>query len=216
MENQDLLKKISNKLETSASTVEFAGNQGSLFTIDIEEKTYLIKSANLENWWSKSINRWSIKREYKIYKKLKNLKGIPFCYGLTDQGDLVLEYIDGASYRDKQFELDGNDQFFDALLELIKSMHNVGVAHGDLKRKDNLLVDQNLKPYLIDFGTAVINDDRSGAFKKIVFDFLRRTDLNAWIKHKYNRSYDDISSKDLIHYSPTSIEKFYRQFIKRI
>ena len=216
MENQELLRKISNELESSASIADFSGNQGRLFTIDIDQKTYLIKSANIENWWSKSINKRSIKREYRVYKKLKDLNGIPKCYGLTDQGELVLEYIDGGSYRDKQFELDGNHYFFDALLELITSMHNLGVAHGDLKRKDNLIVDQNLKPYLIDFGTAVINDDQSGTFKKIVFNFLRKTDLNAWIKHKYKRSYENISKEDLVYYSPTSLEKFYRKFIKRI
>ena len=216
MENQELLRKISNELESSASIADFSGNQGRLFTIDIDQKTYLIKSANIENWWSKSINKRSIKREYRVYKKLKDLNGIPKCYGLTDQGELVLEYIDGGSYRDKQFELDGNHYFFDALLELITSMHNLGVAHGDLKRKDNLIVDQNLKPYLIDFGTAVINDDQSGKFKKIVFNFLRKTDLNAWIKHKYKRSYENISKEDLVYYSPTFLEKFYRKFIKRI
>ena len=110
MENQELLRKISNELESSASIADFSGNQGRLFTIDIEEKTYLIKSANVDNWWFKSINKWSIKREYRVYKKLKGLNGIPKCYGLTDQGWLVLEYIDGGSYRDKQFELDGNER----------------------------------------------------------------------------------------------------------
>ena len=87
---------------------------------------------------------------------------------------------------------------------------------GDLKRKDNLIVDQNLNPYLIDFGTAVINFDESSSLKKIVFNFLRKTDLNAWIKHKYKRSYENISNEDLVYYSPTSIEKFYRKFTKRI
>ena len=111
MENQELLRKISNELESSRSIADYSGNQGRLFTIDIEEKTYLIKSANIENWWSKSINKWSIKREYRVYKKLEGLNGIPKCYGLTDEGWLVLEYIDGGSYRDKQFELDGNDHF---------------------------------------------------------------------------------------------------------
>ena len=216
MENQELLRKITNELESSGFIANFSGNQGRLFTIDIDQKTYLIKSANIDKWWSKSINKWSIKREYNVYKKLKGLNGIPKCYGLTDQGKLVLEYIDGGSYRDKQYELDGNDNFFDALLELITSMHNLGVAHGDLKRKDNLIVDQNLKPYLIDFGTAVINYDESSSLKKIVFNFLRKTDLNAWIKHKYRRSYENISSEDLAYYSPTSLEKLYRKFIKRI
>ena len=93
--------------------------------------------------------------------------------------------------------------------------HKVG-QEQDLKRKDNLLVDKNLSPYLIDFGTALIKNNQSGIFKKIIFNFLQKTDLNAWVKYKYKRSYDKISSEDLNYYSPTSIEKFYRKFIKRI
>jgi predicted Ser/Thr protein kinase len=216
VERKDLLKEISDKLGTSASIPLFEGNQGRLFKIKTDEQAYLIKSANQNNWWSKSINRWSIKHEYKIYEELENLDGIPNCYGLTKDGSLVLEYIDGESYRSKQFELDGNDQFFDSLLELIKSMHDKGIAHGDLKRKDNLLVDKNLSPYLIDFGTALIKNNHSGIFKKIIFNFLQKTDLNAWVKHKYKRSYDKISDKDKGYYSPTFVEKFYRKFIKRI
>ena len=181
MEREDLLKTISEKLGTSASIPLFEGNQGRLFKIETDEKAYLIKSANQDHWWSKSINRWSIRHEFKIYEILENLDGIPKCYGLTKDGSLVLEYIDGESYRSKQFELDGNDQFFSSLLELIKSMHDKGVAHGDLKRKDNLLVGGDLNPYLIDFGTALIKENRSGLFKKIIFNFLKKTDLNAWV-----------------------------------
>ena len=95
-------------------------------------------------------------------------------------------------------------------------MHDKGVAHGDLKRKDNLLVGGDLNPYLIDFGTALIKENRSGLFKKIIFNFLKKTDLNAWVKHKYKRSYDKISEEDKDYYSPTFVEKFYRKFIKRI
>ena len=162
MEREDLLKTISEKLGTSASILLFEGNQGRLFKIETDEKAYLIKSANQDHWWSKAINRWSIRHEFKIYEILENLDGIPKCYGLTRDGSLVLEYIDGESYRSKQFELDGNDQFFSSLLELIKSMHDRGVAHGDLKRKDNLIVDKALNPYLIDFGTALINFSPNG------------------------------------------------------
>jgi len=216
VEREDLLKTISEKLGTSASIPLFEGNQGRLFKIETDEKAYLIKSANQDHWWSKAINRWSIRHEFKIYEILENLDGIPKCYGLTKDGSLVLEYIDGESYRSKQFELDGNDQFFNSLLELIKSMHDKGIAHGDLKRKDNLLVGGDLNPYLIDFGTALIKENRSGFFKKIIFNFLKKTDLNAWVKHKYKRSYDKISEKDKDYYSPTFIEKFYRKFIKRI
>ena len=74
---------------------------------------------------------------------------------MTGRGDLILEYIEGQSYRDKQYELAGNQSFFQELLDLILNIHNKGIAHGDLKRKDNILVNNDNEPFLIDFGTAI-------------------------------------------------------------
>ena len=88
-------------------------------------------------------------------------------------------------------------------------MHDLGVSHGDLKRKDNIFVDENKKPYLIDFGTAISSKTNNIA-KKMFFQFLKKTDLNAWIKHKYRRNYENISQEDLKYYSPTATENIYR------
>ena len=89
-------------------------------------------------------------------------------------------------------------------------MHNEGVAHGDLKRKDNILVNKDNEPFLIDFGTGISIDKPKGQIRRPIFRFLKSTDLNAWVKHKYNRNYDGISEDDRQYYSPTLIEKCYR------
>ncbi|GIT35333.1 MAG: hypothetical protein Ct9H300mP4_16520 [Gammaproteobacteria bacterium] len=65
---------------------------------------------------------------------------------------LILEFIEGDSYRKKEHILENRDQFFSHLLSLILSIHDAGVTHGDLKRKDNILIGDKNQPYLIDFG----------------------------------------------------------------
>ncbi len=207
----DLIKSIEEELKTGHKLIKsYEGIQGVLYTLKLNGQCYLIKKANKPKTILGLFNQRSLKKESKIYNKLKGLKGIPNCYGLTNSGGLILEHIDGHSYREKQDELSDNEIFFQSFLELIFSMHKMGVAHGDLKRKDNILVSVKNEPFLIDFGTAITINKKSWIIQKCVFNFLKKTDLNAWIKHKYRRNYDSIKTEDLIYYSPTLIEKCYR------
>ena len=185
------------------------GYQGVLYKLNVDGVQLVIKKANKQSFILGRLNQNSLHHEYKIYKQLKDLEGIPKCYGLTEKGDLILEYIDGQTYRESQYELEGKDEFFNQLLILIQKMHDLGVSHGDLKRKDNIFVDENKKPYLIDFGTAISNKTNN-IVKRMFFRFLKKTDLNAWIKHKYRRNYENISQEDLKYYSPTATENIYR------
>ena len=185
------------------------GYQGVLYKLNVDGVQLVIKKANKQSFILGRLNQNSLHHEYKIYKQLKDLEGIPKCYGLTEKGDLILEYIDGQTYRESQYELEGKDGFFNQLLILIQKMHDLGVSHGDLKRKDNIFVDENKKPYLIDFGTA-ISSKTNNIVKRMFFQFLKKTDLNAWIKHKYRRNYENISQEDLKYYSPTVTENIYR------
>ena len=196
--------------DDQALVKSYEGNQGILFKLNLGDKNYLIKRANKSNVFLRYFNQRTLNRELEIYKKLKGIDGIPDCFGMTWRGELILEYIEGQSYRDKQYELAGDESFFQKLLDLILNMHNEGVAHGDLKRKDNILVNKDNEPFLIDFGTGISIDKPKGQIRRPIFRFLKSTDLNAWVKHKYNRNYDGISEDDRQYYSPTLIEKCYR------
>ena len=102
-----------------------------------------------------------------------------------------------------------------ALLEVLQATHRAGVAHADLKRKENILVTPDGLPVLIDFGSAVTCADGSSGFRCWMFRQTCQIDLNAWIKHKYLGRYDEISSEDLPYYQPTVIERVVRP-IRRI
>ncbi len=87
-------------------------------------------------------------------------------------------------------------------------MHSAGVAHGDLKRKDNIIVDSNEQPHVIDFGTAVMRD--GSLFDRMMYPLVVRLDFNAWIKVKYDNDYDAISTEDRQWYQPTVVESVFR------
>jgi predicted Ser/Thr protein kinase len=154
-----------------------------------------------------------LRNEYKIYNQLSGLKGVPFCYGLIQKRYLVLEFIDGIPLRSAQIE--NSQYFYDTLLELIKGMHQLGVAHTDLKKKDNILVVNGLTPYVIDFGVAIMRKPGFAPINHYLYNLAQKFDFNAWAKLKYDRKLENISEIDQPYYNRTVVEKLSR-WIKRI
>jgi serine/threonine protein kinase len=95
-------------------------------------------------------------------------------------------------------------------------MHAAGVAHGDLKRKHNVIVAAGEQPYLIDFGIACRRDANDTLWNRWVFATFRQMDLNAWLKLKYGRRVDPavepgvLSEADAALYRPLLIERLAR------
>lgn len=138
-----------------------------------------------------AINRHALKREFHAYRRLDGLSGVPRCRGLVENRFLVLDFIDARPFRDAGT----GPEFFDRLLETIQAMHARGVAHGDLKRKANLLVDAQDRPVLLDFGAATLLRPGRHPLNRRLFEFMRQTDLNAWVKLKYG-GYSDVAAGD--------------------
>jgi predicted Ser/Thr protein kinase len=145
-----------------------------------------------------------LRHEYRVYRSLKGFSGVPRCYGLIDGRFLVLEYIEGASLRDGR--IGDHVRFFEDLRKLLEELHARGVAHADLKKKDNILIGADGRPYLVDFGVACLRKPGFAPINRRLFDIAVRFDFNAWIKHKYRRRYDEISEIDRSYLKPTLIE----------
>jgi predicted Ser/Thr protein kinase len=170
------------------------------------ESNYLIVKEAMGIPVIRDLRRRMIRREYEIYRRLEGVAGIPRCYGLIDDR-LLLEFVAGHSLRLSTNELPDRDAFFATLLETLLAAHRAGVAHADMKRKENILVTPDGKPFLIDFGSAVIrNEERP--LSRWLFEQACQIDLNAWVKHKYLARYDLISPADEEYFRPTAIERW--------
>ena len=162
-------------------------------------------------WLWRSLSR----REAGVYARLGGIAGIPRSFGLVDDG-LALEHVAGPSLREHERQIADRDAFFARLLATVRAMHEAGVAHGDLKRKDNIVVGAGERPYLIDFGIAVQRSARSTLWNRLVFARLVQMDLNAWIKLKYGRRIDPsaepgvLSAEDAAIYRPLWLERAAR------
>jgi serine/threonine protein kinase len=151
--------------------------------------------------------RAAIVREADAYERLAGIPGIPHSYGLID-GQLVLEYVAGESLRVREGSLADRHRFFERMLATLDAMHARGVAHGDLKRKDNTIVGPSETPYLIDFGIASVS--KGGRLRRAWFRLVRQMDYNAWIKLKYGRDPESLEIADAARYKPLWIERIAR------
>ncbi len=156
------------------------------------------------------IREYMLRREYSIYQRLEGIAGVPRCFGLHDGKLLVLEYIESQSFRESGRPPKDRQRFFSEMLKIIQSLHQAGIAHADMKRKDNILINTSGSPYLIDFGAAVALRESGGFLNRFFFKQACRMDLNAWVKLKYRNRFDNLSEADRHFYQPTTMEKWAR------
>lgn len=155
-----------------------------------------------------------LRREHAVYEKLAGVPGVPRTYGLIDGEHLALEYIAGPSLRAHERELADRAGFFAALLETLRAMHAAGVAHADLKRKDNIIVGPGERPWLIDFGIAARRG--TSRLSRVWFEHSVQGDYNAWIKLKYGRRIEPaeaagvLSAEDAALFRPLWTERIAR------
>lgn len=150
-----------------------------------------------------------LRREAAVYERLRGLSGVPRSHGLIDNRYLVLDFVPGHDFR--RTTIEDREGFYGEMLSIIRRMHGRGIGHGDLKKKDNILVGPDERPWLIDFGVAVIRKPGFSPVNHFLFNTARRFDLNAWVKHKYQRRFDRVSAADRRYLRQTWVERLARR-----
>lgn len=175
-------------------------NQGTILLYQKAGMEFVVKTAMGKGAVRKA-RQATLEREYLAYQRLEGLPGVPRCYGMVAERYLVLEYVHGKPYREAIIEERGH--WFDQLLGIIRGFHDRGVSHGDLKSKSNLMVTDRGEPCVIDFGTTFMYKQGFHLINNKMFEYGKRLDLNAWVKHKYHGRYEDASDADqaLLNYS---------------
>ena len=187
-------------------------NQGTILLYQHDGFELIIKTAMGKGLLLRARQK-TLKREFAAYQRMHDLQGVPACYGLVDGQHLVLEYVHGTPYR--QAEWVDRDQWFVEFLELLRSIHGRGVSHGDLKSKGNIMVTEDQKPCVIDFGTAFLLRPGFHPVNNWFFEYGKRLDINSWVKHKYHGYYSNASEEDRLLLNYGRIEYIARKISGR-
>jgi predicted Ser/Thr protein kinase len=184
----------------SGTNILATSNQGTVLLFEGDGLKLVIKTA-MGRGPLRRARQATLEREYAAYQRLRGVEGVPACYGLLAGRYLLMEFIDGTAYRHATWQ--DRDRWFAELLLVIQAFHARGVSHGDLKSKTNMIVGNDQKPYIIDFGTTFLHKDGFHPLNNHLFEYGKRLDINAWVKHKYHGRYNNASEEDrqLLNYS---------------
>jgi hypothetical protein len=132
--------------------------------------------------------RWfgarQLQRERRALRRLAGLPGIPVDLGEVPPCGLLLEPMAGeAITRWRRRTREEIEPMVERLSRLVDAMHARGVAHLDLRKRDNVLVAADGALSVIDFNASVCFAPGSiGA--RLFFPALRRIDRDAVLKWK--------------------------------
>ncbi len=172
-----------------------------VFRYDYDEGALAIKTP-VGGFWQRQL----LRRELRAYQALQGIDGLVRCHQLLDGQWLILDWQEATPFRFA--EIGDHELFFQRLRTILDEMHRRGVAHGDLKKKENLLVAPGDQPIVLDLGTAVL---RGRGLGLLVFGWLKRVDNNAWLKLKYQGDFSSLSKQDRRYFRPTLLERLGRR-----
>lgn len=94
------------------------------------------------------LGRRLARREREIYEAVHDLPGVPRCLGAWEETGLVHVFVEGHPLQRRERV---DDAFFGRLQELIDELHRREIAYVDLEKRENILVGDDGRPWLIDF-----------------------------------------------------------------
>lgn len=181
----------------------------------------------LKTCWGRGLTRMlrrrMLAREWRAYQRLRDVTSIPKGYGMLSGEHLVIEYVEGVPFRHAQIE--DRERFFQRLVALVEQLHERGVAHCDLKKKENVLVRADGEPCFLDFGAAICRKRGVAPINHQLFRIGQILDRNACLKLYYGVPLSRLSREQLAGFQRTRLEKLtrwvryrrsdYRRFVAR-
>lgn len=129
------------------------------------------------------LGRWLTRRELAMYAALQDLPAVPALLGPWGPNGFVHVYVEGHPLRPGERV---GDNFFEALRALVDELHGRHMAYVDLEKRENILVGDDGRPYLIDFQISLHLTGwwaRRGAARSVL-GLFQRGDRYHLLKHK--------------------------------
>jgi hypothetical protein len=130
-------------------------------------------------------SRYMARREYNLYARVDGVPGVPRLTGRAGNNGFLHEFVPGETLYDRR---DVDVAFFDRLRACVEAIHDRGVAYVDLAKRENIIVGDDRRPYLIDFQIGLARAacrwcPLTWLYNRVVARMMRE-DLAHVLKHK--------------------------------
>jgi RIO-like serine/threonine protein kinase len=142
------------------------------------------------------VGRFLVWREKKAYQRLAGISGVPVLYRTINGLALAMEEIPGKSLNEAHKTTGIPQGFYQDLYELLKAIHEAGLAHCDLKRAPNIILATDGRPYIIDWSAAISRKEFRFFPLSWIFKRFLRDDLNAITKIRLKYSPETVAQEE--------------------
>ena len=149
---------------------------GRILLVRTPDQVFVRRDLSASPWWLRVPAWYLANREARALRHLKGMAATPRLLG-WDGTHLDRSFLDGEAMYLRPPR--GDVAYFHAARRLLQQLHQRGVAHNDLAKEANWLVQEDGMPALIDFQLAVCGHPRSRWMR-----LLAREDLRHLLKHK--------------------------------
>ena len=179
-----------------AAVLKVAGpTKADLRVLELPEGSVVIKDYGTKPWWTRAWARWQIARECRAYAFAGPQPFLPRLLGRVEPLALALERIPGQQLADVHGRYPDKRALLSSLRAAIDALHARGIAHLDLRGRENVMVTADGRIYLLDLGGAVwLRPGR--LLHRLFFSWLATADEAAWIKWKEMLSPGNLDARE--------------------
>jgi predicted Ser/Thr protein kinase len=165
-------------------------------------------------------------REIHVLNKLQEIKGVPRVLALVGHNAFIMERVQAQPLPSPKDSTDCPPrEFFEKMMHLLASLHHCGVGHGDFRRS-NVMIDEQNQPYIIDYATAVIAKPGAwGTWSRLLYRLAVKIDTVHALEIKECYYPDALTAEErrIINNPPVLLrvgrflrQTLYRKFFKKL
>jgi hypothetical protein len=185
--NEPLPSRPPRREEIPAATVRvmLAGGRrkADLLVVDLGEGPMVVKDFGSKSWWTRLLGRIQISREYRAYRWLGSMPGLPAMIGRVDRHALAIERIEGRMLAFVPEEERDGGALIAQLRTLLDRLYAKGLVHLDLRGRENLLLRSDGGLVVVDLAGALWFRPGGVAYR-LLFNRLAVVSEAAFLKWK--------------------------------
>lgn len=139
------------------------------------------------------LGRYLRNREVRFYRALADMPQIPRLRAVVGTTAFVHDFVPGQPLSAARQIPDG---FFDRLLEVFRHVHARGIAYVDSHKRQNILVGDDGKPYLVDFQVSLDLRTVDTVVTRWLLKRFQWADVYHVLKHKSRLRPDELTPEE--------------------